>query len=379
MENPLTPAQIGAEPQLARRAGLPAASVAEEEVSLIAMANALLRHWVALVALPLAFAVIVGMYLAISPREFTATAVVMPRAQAGTDARLAGLAAQFGVNVGGQGGGETLDFYSALPHSRQLLDNIILAEYVVPHAGADSSDLRGSLIKLYDIRGDSHEEQLQNAETLLRAMINVSSDANSGLLKLSVAAPLPSLAVSINRRLLNELNDFNLHRRQSQARAEREFLEGRLGDARHQLESAEAALAQFADANRHYEESPILTLQAARLQRRVDVQQQVYATLAQAYEQARIDQVRNTPVITVIDAPEGSAIQTAPKVLKSLAIAILLGMLCAIAYAFVRQYLDTRRELGDDDYVEFVELRSAVLRRISPVRFRRRARAGPNN
>ena len=33
--------------------------------------------------------------------------------------------------------------------------------------------------------------------------------------------------------------------------------------------------------------------------------QQIYTTVAQRYELANIEAVRNTPVITVIDAPEG--------------------------------------------------------------------------
>ena len=51
----------------------------------------------------------------------------------------------------------------------------------------------------------------------------------------------------------------------------------------------------------------MLTLDYARLQRRVELGQQVYSTLALSYEQARIDEVRNTPLLILIDRPEGSA------------------------------------------------------------------------
>jgi uncharacterized protein involved in exopolysaccharide biosynthesis len=33
--------------------------------------------------------------------------------------------------------------------------------------------------------------------------------------------------------------------------------------------------------------------------------QQIYSTIAQRYELANIEAVRNTPVVTVLDAPEG--------------------------------------------------------------------------
>ena len=41
-----------------------------------------------------------------------------------------------------------------------------------------------------------------------------------------------------------------------------------------------------------------------RLERQVSVRQELVTAMAQAYEQARVDEVRNAPVITVIDQPE---------------------------------------------------------------------------
>jgi uncharacterized protein involved in exopolysaccharide biosynthesis len=296
----------------------------------------------------------------------------MPQSSSSGASRLSGLAAQFGINVGGGGGGESLEFYSALPKSRALLKRAVESQYRVPGAGPDSTDLVGNLVQLYGVDGDTPDQRLRSTIRLLQDKVTVTSDESSGLVKIAVAAPWPDLAVQIDRKLLDELNDFNLHRRQSQAGAERAFLEARLDEARHELDSAEGALAGFTDANRHYQESPMLSLRAARLQRRVDVQQQVYATLAQAYEQARIEQVRNTPVLTVIEPPDGSAQQTAPLLIKTLALAIILGLMCAVAYAFLREYLDRHREQGNEDYAEFVALRRSVLRSINPARLRGR-------
>jgi uncharacterized protein involved in exopolysaccharide biosynthesis len=366
------PTISGSEPTPVAGGAAPQVLVTEGEVSLIALVNALLRHWVVLVALPFAFLVLAVVYLVLGTPEFTASAVFMPQASNSGASRLSGLAAQFGINVGGASGGESLEFYSALPKSRALLQRAVESEYRVPGAGPDSSDLVGNLVQLYGVEGDTPDQQLRNTIRLLKDKVTVTSDESSGLVKIAVAAPWPALAVQIDRKLLDELNDFNLHRRQSQAGAERAFLEARLNEARHELDSAEGALAGFTDANRHYQESPMLSLQAARLQRRVDVQQQVYATLAQAYEQARIEQVRNTPVLTVIEPPDGSALLTSPLLVKTLVLAIILGLMCAVAYAFVREYLDRHRERGNEDYAEFVELRRSVLRSINPARLRGR-------
>src|SRR5207244_4476199 len=84
-------------------------------------------------------------------------------------------------------------------------------------------------------------------------------------------------------------------------------LEGRSQEALTELRTAEQAMQDFLVRNRQYQNSPPLQFEASRLQRRIDLTQQVYTNLVQAYEQARVAEVRNTPVLTIIDKPEGSA------------------------------------------------------------------------
>jgi len=101
------------------------------------------------------------------------------------------------------------------------------------------------------------------------------------------------------------VNDFNLRRRQTQAGAEREFDQRRAQAALDSLRTAEANLAEFRATNIDFSRSPRLATREAELQRRVTLAQQIYTTIAQRYELANIEAVRNTPVITVVDAPEG--------------------------------------------------------------------------
>ena len=58
----------------------------------------------------------------------------------------------------------------------------------------------------------------------------------------------------------------------------------------------------FLEANRE-SGAPRLTLAADRLQREVTFREEVVNGLAQQYENARIREVRDTPVITVIERP----------------------------------------------------------------------------
>ena len=75
-----------------------------------------------------------------------------------------------------------------------------------------------------------------------------------------------------------------------------------------ELAFAEDSLKAFMFENRQFSNSPQLVFEEDRLQRQVSMRQDLVSAIAQAYEQARIEEVRNLPVITVIDHPEPPAL-----------------------------------------------------------------------
>jgi uncharacterized protein involved in exopolysaccharide biosynthesis len=117
------------------------------------------------------------------------------------------------------------------------------------------------------------------------------------------------------------------------------FTQERLAAAHAELQQAERAVEEFLERNRSYERSPALQFEYSRLQRRLDLRQSVYVALAQAHEQASIEAVRNTPVITVLDHPAGSA-EKAKSLFGLLFLAGALGTVGGVGLAFVREYLD---------------------------------------
>ena len=125
----------------------------------------------------------------------------------------------------------------------------------------------------------------------------------TGVVELEVTAGNPGLAQEINQRLIDLVNEFNLRTRQSQAANERAFTERRLEEVRQELRATEDGLQSFLQRNRDYTNSPALTFQVERLQREVSMRQEVFTTLAQEFQQAKIEEVRDTPVITVVEAP----------------------------------------------------------------------------
>lgn len=303
------------------------------EISVVAVLAAAARRWRLVVALPLLCGV-VAVALAFMNESYSARSRFVPTSGASAKGgQLAGLAAQFGFNLGG-GAGEPLDFYVDLVRSHDLLRAVVRTEYRFAREPLSADTLEGNLIQLFGVGGLTPEDSLRSAVNTLEELISVSASAKSGVVSVSTTAPWPALSEQINRRVLDLVEEFNRARRKSQAGAERSFVEARLAEARAELEKAEAGLARYVDANRGYTMSPYQRTEYERLQRQASLAGQVYSTLAQAYETARIDEVRNTPVITVLESPEGSARPGASK-----KVALILGGFAGLALATVIVFL----------------------------------------
>jgi uncharacterized protein involved in exopolysaccharide biosynthesis len=197
----------------------------------------------------------------------------------------------------------------------------------------------------------------------LTERVRVTPDPSTGLIALRVTAPSSALAVAINRKMLELLNEYNVERRQSRAAQERRFVEERLEEAQAALLDAENDLARFLDQNRAIENSPQLSAELARQSRGVELRQSIYTSLAQSLEQARINEVRTTPVITVIEPPEGWARTNESDPVRASLIAFATGLLVAGTFALVREVLAAMRRENPAEYAEVSELsRSAFAR-----------------
>lgn len=263
----------------------------------------LARGRIALVVLPL----IAGVTTFLIKRQtmrYSAEATIRPQSNAQGAARLSGLAAQFGVTLPGSAIGDPVRLYAELARSRSVLLAVVQKPYAVAVTPGSADSTRGSLLDLLKVPSQG-DDRLRRGMDRLASMMDVSVNRDAGLVLIRVSTRWPELSRAVVRQLLQTMNEVTIVREQARAEREREFIEGRLQEAKSGLDAAEAAASEFLTRNRTYQNSPQLQLDYARLQRRVDLRQQVYATLSQSYEQARLDEVRNTPSFGVVDGPEG--------------------------------------------------------------------------
>lgn len=320
---------------------------ADEDIPLISFLNIILRYGrVVLVATLVGVAATVAAGLLFG--GYRAQAVFAPVVGSQSPiGDVASLAAKFGINVAGAVG-SPVGFYADLPTTDGMLSQLAETRFSFATGANGRDTLRGTLIELLKARGDTPQELLQDAVDHLQRKIDVTSDLGAGTVTVKAVAPWPALAEQMTRRILDLVNVFNVEQLQSQARAERAFVEDRVQAAQRELEDAENQLEVFLTKNRTYQTSPKLTIEAGRLQRRIDLRQQTYTALVGEYEEARIREIRNTPVITVVDRPEGSA-RVRFKVLALVLVGLAVGGAVGVALAFLVEYFaGLRRERSSE-------------------------------
>lgn len=284
---------------------------------------------------------------------WTASASFVPQ---GADPAVAGirsLAGQLGVSipVGGASATESPQFYADLLTSRVILSPIVNDTLLVAEEGAEPR----AVLELLAVGAPELAALREEGIKALREWIKTSV-ARTGVLTVSVTTAWPSVSLAIAERVLDEVNRFNLHSRQSQAAAERRFVEERLAAQRRALAGAEGRLGAFLEANRQFRNSPNLTFEFDRLQREVALQQEVLVALAQAHEEARIREVRDVPVITVIESPILPARPDPRGRLLRGILGVLLGGFLGLLVAFTREMFTRRRAEGDEEAARFASL-----------------------
>lgn len=331
-----------------------------------AFASVLLRRRKLVLACSLSGAVLTGVVILLSPRQYTASASFVPQEPGSIQAGLGQIAAQFGLSAP-KPGTTSPQFYADLLSSREILREVIVTEY----SAGGAPEFKGNLVAYFRLGSDSGSGAMMLALKALRARLKVTTNRTTGVVGFEVRTRNPELSAQIADRLLALVNDYNLRRRQSQARMERTFVEKRLVEAQGELAAAEDALQRFYVTNRRYTDSPELVARQERLQRQVTMRQQLVLSLTQSFESARIDEVRDTPVLTVVEHPTGFVERMARGTIQKTIIGLLAGGFLGSLLAFLFEYVARSRQGMAGDYQEFesllrqsgAEVRNIVSRR----------------
>ena len=300
----------------------------ENRVTATELLRELWRSRVAVAALTLTPAILaVGIGLLV-PRWYRAGASMA--VDVGTTQNLgslAGLADQFGITSLPR---MSPQFYADLLGSRSVRERIVRARYPLGQGGAP---LR--LEQAWSGRDSVTPPLREAALRKLDRHFSASNNTRTGVVTFTVEGPSPVVAELMADTAMAALNDLVISLRRTRATAERSFLEERWNALRDSLTRREDELREFYRRNRVIT-APDLQFEEMRLKREVDRVATVYASVGQQLEQARIQEVRDTPALGVIDAPYLPVRKSSP-VLKWWAVsAAAFGLGAALLATFLR-------------------------------------------
>ena len=131
--------------------------------------------------------------------------------------------------------------------------------------------------------------------------VQVSEDRISGLIKITTTLQDPVIAANVANFIGNEVELYIQKENSAQSTKEKLFISERLSIVKKELEASELELKEFKERNRGFEDSPELFMNYSQLFREVEGKKEVYLTLQQQLELARIEEVKQSPILHILD------------------------------------------------------------------------------
>ena len=170
---------------------------------------------------------------------------------------------------------------------------------------------------------------------ILRDRINANANQRTGVITITAEFPDPVVAAQIADFAVKYLTDYITEYRVGKVRKDLEFVKERHAEKEKEFHQAQLALAKFRDANINIISAAART-EEQRLQDQYNLAFNVYNTLAQQLEQARIKVHEETPVIQILEPVQVPVEKSKPRRALILVIAVFIGGVFGVILAFFR-------------------------------------------
>ena len=133
------------------------------------------------------------------------------------------------------------------------------------------------------------------------------------VVRISIETRDPDLSAAVLNKILQELDEFMRTKRKTSASEQREWIEQRLDEVKGDLEKSENALKEFREKNRRIADSPQLLLEQRRMMREAEINGALFEELKKQHEITKIEEIKNIPIISVMDAARSAAEKNKPR------------------------------------------------------------------
>lgn len=317
-----------------------------------------------------------------SDEEYTAEVKLLPEInQGGSLGGLGGLARSFGFSAGQQSmDGIPPDLYPDIVRSLVLIDRLLSYEITIPE--------RESQISLFDYFNEYkkpslftitinytlklpitifgkvrewvyREAEFSTADQLimdddkrhrimrmnreewevvreLRDRISSKIGRETGVVTVSVKMPDAEMAADITDQIIEYLTEYITSYRTEKARNDVKFIEERYEESKSRFELAQEAIARFRDENRG-ELTAMARTHEQRLQSEYNLTFNLYNSMAERLEEARIKLQNEIPVLNIIEPAAVPDYHTSPKRGFIIMLSILFGFMIGCGLILVKK------------------------------------------
>ena len=330
----------------------------DQKYSIIDILFTLAKNIRIIIIIPLilcVFQIIYLQYFAM-PLYISTSKIISSGGSGGSRASMQGLAAQFGISLGAPQQ-ETKWVYKEILKSRTIARSMLDQKFDTEKFGRQKQLFTILTSGGKSAQYDEYELQIKAIDALMK-MIEVNEDKINGIYTIRTLANEPKFAAELNKTLIEQLDSHQKEYNNTRISEARRFVEKRLIATEEELNIAEEALKNFHDQNRRIENSPSLLLEQQRLRREVNVLTSVFTVLKEQLENTKIQEVKESNYVIILDKPEIPIYRTKPKKKQLVIITGFFGIGIGLFFSLTREYYDN---MSKDNKKKFWHLKSLII------------------
>lgn len=178
------------------------------------------------------------------------------------------------------------------------------------------------------------KDQMEVIEDM-RERISVSLNEETGVINLTVQMPDPQAAAEVGKLGISLLKEYMTNYKTRKAQEDLKYARQQLDDVKQRFETAQQKLAEFRDSNVNLATAKAQTREQ-QLQSEYDLAFNVYNSLAQRVEQAKLKVQEQTPVVSILQPVQVPIEESSPKSMIIILFSVMAGFIFSFTKIFIR-------------------------------------------
>lgn len=267
------------------------------------------------------------------PKTFKSSSILLPQTNNSVLSSLGGLSNLASIAGVSFGQVQIEQLFPDILKSEAVLKTVLYKKY---YSIKYVSEI--NLIDYWEISEDSALSSYEVALEKIRKDLDISFDRKTNIVIISLTMKEPQLAADVVNEIVKSLDSYLQNNRVTNATEQRLWIEKRLKQIQDDLRKSENELRDFQDRNKMVSNSPLLQLEQQRLLRNVEINTTIFIELKKQFEIAKIEELKNIPIINILDTARPAGKKDGPKRAIIVIVATFLGFISSCGYVYYKSY-----------------------------------------